>query len=174
MAGQLAVIWGRRGRTGLAQNVAMGFDLERFTAAQDKSAAYDAALRELRAGRKTGHWIWYVFPQIAGLGHSDMSRHYAISSLDEATAYLAHPVLGPRLRECARALLAIQARSAEQILGPIDALKVRSSMTLFATAAPDESPFREVLEHYYDGRPDPRTEELLGCTNDLPGTTPPA
>lgn len=138
----------------------MTFDFERFVTAQDE--AYAGALRELQAGRKSGHWIWFVFPQLTGLGRSDMSRFYAISSLDEARAYLAHPVLGPRLRECARTVLAIRDRTADAIFGSIDAMKVRSSMTLFARAAPDEDLFREVLERYFGGRPDPRTDELLG------------
>jgi uncharacterized protein (DUF1810 family) len=136
------------------------FDLERFVAAQD--GAYDRALAELRAGRKTGHWIWFVFPQIAGLGRSEMSRSYAIGSLAEARAYLAHPVLGPRLHECAAALLATQGRSAEEMLGSIDAVKLRSSMTLFLRAAPDEPSFQAVLERFYAGRPDAATDAILG------------
>ena len=138
----------------------MDHDLERFVVAQ--THAYDGALEELRRGRKTGHWIWFVFPQVAGLGRSGMSQQYAIASLDEARAYLAHPVLGPRLRECARAVLASTDRTAEQILGPLDALKVRSSMTLFQRAAPDEPVFAEVLDRYYGGVPDERTDALLG------------
>jgi uncharacterized protein (DUF1810 family) len=136
------------------------FGLERFVAAQD--AAYEGALGELRAGRKTGHWIWFVFPQIAGLGWSEMSRVYAIGSLGEARAYLAHPVLGPRLRECAAALLATLGRSAEEMLGSIDAVKVRSSMTLFLRADPHEPLFQSVLDRFYDGRPDAATDAILG------------
>jgi uncharacterized protein (DUF1810 family) len=136
------------------------FDLERFVAAQD--GAYSRALAELQAGRKTGHWIWFVFPQVAGLGRSEMSRIYAIGSLAEARAYLAHPVLGPRLRECAAALLATQGRSAEEMLGSIDAVKLRSSMTLFLRAAPDEPSFQAVLDRFYDGRPDSATDAILG------------
>jgi uncharacterized protein (DUF1810 family) len=136
------------------------FDLERFVAAQD--GVYESALAELRAGRKTGHWIWFVFPQIAGLGRSEMSRVYAIGSLAEARAYLAHPVLGPRLRESAAALLATHGQSAEAMLGSIDAVKLRSSMTLFLRAAPDEPSFREVLDRFYDGRPDAATDAILG------------
>jgi len=136
------------------------FDLERFVAAQD--GAYDRALAELRAGRKTGHWIWFVFPQVAGLGRSEMSRVYAIGSLAEARAYLAHPVLGPRLHECTAALLATQGRSAEEMLGSIDAVKLRSSMTLFLRAAPDEPSFQAVLERFYAGRPDAATDAILG------------
>ena len=136
------------------------FDLERFVAAQD--GAYDRALAELRDGRKTGHWIWFVFPQVAGLGRSEMSRIYAIGSLAEARAYLAHPVLGPRLRECTAALLATQGRSAEEMLGSIDAVKLRSSMTLFLRAAPEEPSFQAVLERFYAGRPDAATDAILG------------
>ena len=138
----------------------MTFDLERFVTAQ--ATAYEGALAELRRGRKTGHWIWFVFPQIAGLGYSSMSRHYAIGSLAEARAYLAHPVLGSRLRDCAQALLAHGGRSAEAILGSIDAVKVRSSMTLFHRADPDDPVFRNMLETFYDGIPDPATDRLLG------------
>jgi uncharacterized protein (DUF1810 family) len=134
-------------------------DLDRFIAAQE--GAYEGALAELRAGRKTGHWIWFVFPQVAGLGRSEMSRHYAIASLDEARAYLAHPVLGSRLRECAAALLATTGRSAEEVLGSIDAVKVRSSMTLFLRAAPDEPLFREVIDRFYGGRTDDATDAIL-------------
>jgi uncharacterized protein (DUF1810 family) len=135
------------------------YDLERFVAAQART--YDGALRELQAGRKIGHWMWFVFPQVAGLGQSEVSRYYAIGSVDEARAYLDHPVLGPRLLECARAILAVEGRSAEAILGGIDAMKLRSSMTLFRRAAPDEAVFGEVLERYYDGRPDEATDALL-------------
>ena len=138
----------------------MTWDLQRFVDAQEH--VIDGALRELRAGRKTGHWIWFVFPQVAGLGHSELSRYYAIGSLDEAREYLAHPELGSRLRDCATALLAVEDRTAELILGPVDAAKVRSSMTLFHRVAPDEPLFRAVLERYYAGIPDPRTDELLG------------
>jgi uncharacterized protein (DUF1810 family) len=135
-------------------------DLDRFAIAQ--LGIYDGALDELRRGRKTGHWMWFIFPQIAGLGRSEMSRRYGIGSLGEAQAYLAHPVLGPRLRECAAALLSVSGRSAEEILGQIDAVKLRSSMTLFHRAAPDEAVFREVLERYYSGVPDPATDAILG------------
>jgi uncharacterized protein (DUF1810 family) len=136
------------------------FDLERFVAAQD--GAYESALAELRAGRKTGHWIWFVLPQVAGLGRSEMSRVYAIGSLAEARAYLAHPVLGPRLRECATALLAADGQSAEAMLGSIDAVKLRSSLTLFLRADPNETSFQAVLDRFYDGRPDAATDAILG------------
>ena len=134
--------------------------LERFTDAQD--GVYDAALAELRAGRKRSHWMWFVFPQLDGLGSSPTARRYAIRDLAEARAYLAHPVLGARLREAARAVLAVEGRTAEQILGYPDDLTLRSSMTLFARAADDPAEFRAVLDRYYDG-PDPRTEELLAA-----------
>src|SRR5215207_2816878 len=111
--------------------VADSFDLERFVDAQNAHGTYDDAVDELRRGRKTSHWIWFVFPQIAGLGFSATSRRYAISSLAEAKAYLEHPVLGPRLKECAELMTQVQGRSAEQILGGIDAQKLHSSMTLF-------------------------------------------
>jgi len=142
----------------------MPFDLDRFVAAQEGS--YPGALAELRAGRKTGHWMWFVFPQLAGLGRSALSLHYAIGSLDEARAYAGHPVLGPRLRECAAAVLETSGRSAEDILGGIDAIKLRSSMTLFHRAVPDEPVFRTVLERFYGGRPDPATDALLASEAD--------
>jgi uncharacterized protein (DUF1810 family) len=138
---------------------ASDFDLSRFVAAQD--GVYDGALAELRRGRKTGHWMWFVFPQLAGLGHSAMSQHYAIASLAEAAAYLRHPVLGARLRECADALAAVENRTAEQILGGIDAMKLHSSMTLFHLADPDEPIFTAVLDRYYDGALDEATTSRL-------------
>jgi len=142
----------------------MPFDLDRFVAGQEGS--YSGALAELRAGRKTGHWMWFVFPQLAGLGRSALSLHYAIGSLDEARAYASDPVLGPRLRECAAAVLEASGRSAEDILGAIDAIKLRSSMTLFHRAVPDEPVFPAVLERFYGGRPDPATDELLASEVD--------
>jgi uncharacterized protein (DUF1810 family) len=138
------------------------FDLQRFVEAQDGGAAYDRALAELRAGRKTGHWMWFVFPQVAGLGRSPMAQRYAISGLEEARAFLAHPVLGERLRACARTLAELEAdRTAEEILGGIDAVKLRSSMTLFARAAPDEPAFGAVLHRYYGGAHDEATNARL-------------
>ncbi|MFI7601970.1 DUF1810 domain-containing protein [Actinoplanes sp. NPDC049681] len=134
-------------------------DLDRFVAAQD--GIYERALAELTAGSKRSHWMWFVFPQIAGLGSSPTARTYAIRDLAEARAYLAHPVLGPRLAECARALLAVEGRTAGQILGYPDDLKLRSSMTLFARAADDPAPFQAVLDKYYDGEPDPATLDRL-------------
>jgi uncharacterized protein (DUF1810 family) len=140
------------------------FDLQRFRAAQQQGGAYATALAELRAGRKRSHWIWFVFPQVDGLGSSPMARHYAIRSLDEARAYLADDVLEPRLQECCEALLALDASAdVETVLGGIDALKLRSSMTLFALAAPGESTFTRVLERYYDGQTDAATERLLAA-----------
>ncbi len=136
--------------------------LQRFVQTQDEGGTYERALAELRAGHKTSHWMWFVFPQIAGLGQSSMSVRYSISSLEEARAYLAHRVLGTRLRECAAALMALPADvSAGEVLGGIDAVKLRSSMTLFGRAAPEEALFAEVLERYFDGESDPATEERL-------------
>ncbi|MHA6630917.1 DUF1810 domain-containing protein [Pseudonocardia sichuanensis] len=135
------------------------YDLERFVDAQD--GTYEPALSELRRGRKTGHWMWFVFPQIEGLGYSPMAQQYAISGLDEARAYLAHPVLGPRLVECARVVAGTTGRSAHEIFGSPDDLKLRSSMTLFARAASDTAEFQEVLDRYFDGKPDERTLERL-------------
>ena len=138
------------------------YDLERFVSAQDQGGTYEAALKELRAGAKQSHWMWFVFPQIAGLGSSPTARRYAIGSLSEARAYLSHPVLGPRLRESARALAELRGTDdADAILGPIDALKLRSSMTLFARADPDEPLFTAVLRRYYGGEADPATEGRL-------------
>ena len=138
----------------------MPHDLDRFVKAQ--FGGYDSVLAELRRGQKTGHWIWYIFPQLAGLGHSDVSRYYGIASLDEAKAYVTHPVLGPRLRECAAVVLSVSGRTANEIMGSTDAMKLRSCMTLFHRAAPDEPLFREVLVRYYDGVADSRTDALLG------------
>lgn len=131
------------------------FDLARFVAAQ--APVYERALAELRAGRKESHWMWFVFPQIEGLGVSATAQTYAIRSLAEAKAYLAHPLLGARLKDCAAAVLAVNAKSAQAIFGAPDELKFRSSMTLFARAAPDEPLFREALEKYFDGKDDEAT-----------------
>jgi uncharacterized protein (DUF1810 family) len=139
--------------------VPTSYDLDRFVDAQQR--VYEDAIAELRRARKTSHWMWFVFPQIAGLGSSPTSRRFAISSLDEARAYLAHPVLGARLRESADAVLAIQGRTAEEIFGSIDARKLRSSMTLFHRAAPDEPQFARVLERYFGGESDALTDALL-------------
>ena len=137
------------------------YHLQRFVAAQDAGRTYDHAAAELRTGRKTSHWMWFVFPQIAGLGYSPASRMYAITSLEEARAYLAHPVLGARLIECATILTGLTGRTAEQILGEVDALKLRSSITLFMCAAPREPVFRQVLDQYFGGEPDSATETRI-------------
>jgi uncharacterized protein (DUF1810 family) len=137
------------------------YDLQRFVAAQDAGGTYDRAAAELRGGRKESHWIWFIFPQVAGLGYSHASRTYAISSLAEARAYLAHPVLGPRLIESAAILTGLPGRTAQQVFGEIDAAKLRSSMTLFMRAAPAEPVFGQVLGQYFHGSPDPATEERI-------------
>jgi uncharacterized protein (DUF1810 family) len=172
------------------------YDLDRFVAAQDAGGSYGRAIAELRAGRKTGHWMWFVFPQLAGLGLSATAQRFAISSLGEARAYLRHPVLGPRLTQCATILTELGEQtaergkqsaepgkqsaepgkqsaepgkqsaepgkqSAEQVFGEIDAMKLRSSMTLFSRAGPSEPAFGAVLGQYFDGKPDPLTDRLL-------------
>jgi uncharacterized protein (DUF1810 family) len=131
------------------------FDLQRFVDAQ--APVYDRVITELREGRKRSHWMWFVFPQIAGLGSSPMAQRYAISSRAEAAAYLAHPVLGPRLIECTRLVTATEGRSIHDILGSPDDMKFHSSMTLFAEAAPDNADFRKALDKYFGGDPDPAT-----------------
>ena len=138
----------------------MTYDLERFSSAQE--GVYAGVLEELRAGRKGSHWIWFIFPQIAGLGSSWISQQYSIVSLDEARAYLADSVLGERLRVCAALVLATKGRTAAEIFGSLDAMKVRSCMTLFLRAAPDEALFRQVLDRYYGGVPDELTDARLG------------
>src|SRR3954469_21177172 len=135
------------------------FDLERFVQAQDP--VYSAVLGELRAGRKRSHWMWFIFPQVAGLGHSEMARKYAIASADEAAAYLAHPVLGPRLRECANLVAAIEDQPIDAIFDSPDDRKFQSCMTLFADVAPDEALFQSCLDKYFDGRADTATLERL-------------
>jgi uncharacterized protein (DUF1810 family) len=137
------------------------YNLKRFVAAQDAGGTYQQAVAELRRGRKTSHWMWFVFPQIAGLGYSPTSRMFAISSLEEARAYLAHPVLGPRLVECATIVAQAQGRTAEQIFGGIDAQKLRSCVTLFLRADPGQPVFGEVLAQYFDGRPDSATDQRI-------------
>jgi uncharacterized protein (DUF1810 family) len=136
--------------------------LQRFLDAQD--GVYEQALGELRAGRKRTHWMWFVFPQIAGLGHSATAVYYAIADRAEAQSYLAHPLLGARLAECAQALLGVTGRTAHEILGSPDDLKLRSSMTLFAQVAGPDSVFGRVLERYYGGEADPRTLGLLAAS----------
>ena len=135
------------------------YRLERFVTAQDPS--YEAAVSELRTGRKVGHWMWFIFPQFRGLGRTSTAREFAISSLPEAQAYLRHPVLGPRLIRCAQTLTGIEGKSADEIFGSLDAMKLRSSMTLFMIAAPDQLVFAEVLAKYFHGSPDKRTIALL-------------
>jgi uncharacterized protein (DUF1810 family) len=137
------------------------YDLQRFVAAQDAGGTYARAAAELRGGRKTSHWMWFIFPQIAGLGYSPAARTYAIGSVAEASAYLAHPVLGPRLLECAAILTRVPGRTAEQIFGHVDAMKLRSSLTLFMHAAPGAAVFRQVLDQYFDGVPDASTEQHI-------------
>ena len=134
------------------------FDLERFVAAQATSFA--SALAELEAGRKRTHWMWFIFPQLRGLGHSAMAQHYGIGSLDEARAYLAHPVLGARLRACLAALGGLEATSAAAVFGTVDAAKLRSSLTLFVAAGGGPA-FSEALDRWFGGDADPRTLELL-------------
>ena len=145
------------------------YGLDRFVTAQDEGGTYARALAELRRGRKTSHWMWFVFPQIAGLGMSPTSQHFAVRSVDEARAYLAHPVLGPRLRESCAAVLEHSARPAAEILGGIDAVKLQSSATLFELADPDEPLFAAVLDAFYAGARDERT-----CSSppDVPNGTP--
>lgn len=135
------------------------YDLQRFVDAQ--AGVYEEVSAELRAGRKRSHWMWFIFPQIAGLGRSEMARRYAISSLAEAKAYLAHPVLGSRLRECTEWVNAVHGRSIDGIFGYPDDMKFRSSMTLFARAADDNAVFEEALRKYFGGEPDHSTLERL-------------
>lgn len=135
------------------------FDLERFVAAQQNS--YEVALRELRNGAKRSHWIWFIFPQVAGLGSSLMANRYSIRSRREAAAYLAHPVLGPRLVVCANALLQLKDKTVEEVMGHPDDLKLRSSMTLFAALVGHDSPFQKVLDRYFAGDADARTNDYL-------------
>lgn len=137
------------------------FDLERFVAAQDAGGTYQRALAELQGGAKRTHWMWFVFPQIAGLGHSPTARKYAVTGIDEAQAYLRHPVLGPRLVECAGVVTGLEGRSAVQIFGGIDERKLHSSMTLFLRADPQQSVFQAVLTKYFAGLPDAATDRLL-------------
>ena len=141
--------------------MADSFDLQRFVEAQDR--VLPAVMRELGQGRKQSHWMWFVFPQLRALGRSPTALHYGITSLDEARAYMAHAMLGPRLVDCAKAVLAVQGRTAHEIFGSPDDLKLRSCMTLFAAAAPEEAAFAEVLRRYYGGEADPATLRLLAA-----------
>lgn len=143
------------------------YNLRRFVEAQEDD--YERALSEIRSGRKRTHWMWYVFPQIDGLAFSATAKHYAIKSLDEAKAYVDHPILGPRLLECAEAVLQTEGRSAKEIFGSPDDLKLRSCATLFACALPPGSVFDRLLKKYYPGGPDERTLQLLGIAPDVLG-----
>jgi uncharacterized protein (DUF1810 family) len=143
----------------MAESSGDPFNLQRFVDAQ--ASNYDRALAELRAGRKASHWIWYIFPQLAGLGVSHASQFYGLAGLDEARAYLAHPLLGPRLHECIEAMLAQTDSTAEDVLGVTDAMKFRSSMTLFARAAPEDARFAGALTWFFWGEEDPKTLRLL-------------
>lgn len=144
------------------------FHLERFVEAQERD--YARALEEIRSGRKRSHWMWYVFPQYKGLGFSPTSRYYAINSLQEARAYLAHPILGPRLRRIARALLELEGQSAHAIFGHPDDLKLHSSLTLFAAVSPPGSIFEQLLDKYFDGQPDENTLRLIDREDKKPRT----
>ena len=149
----------RAQRSPQEMRVADPFDLQRFVDAQ--APVYEQVRRELTVGRKQSHWMWFIFPQIAGLGQSPMSVRFAIASLEETKAYLAHPVLGPSLKECARLALDVEGKTAREIFGSIDELKFRSSMTLFARAAPDEEIFHRCIDKYFAGAPDPATSAKL-------------
>jgi len=159
-----------KGKPMPAETDADPYGLRRFVEAQHGS--YDRALAEITRGRKTSHWMWFVFPQLAGLGHSDMARRYAVASLDEARAFLAHPFLGARYRACVEALGHLPATTATAVFGPVDAAKLRSSLTLFALAAPGEALFAAALDRWFGGNADARTAELLATTG--PGSAAPA
>ena len=147
------------------------FDLARFTSAQE--AVYGRALAEIRGGDKRSHWMWFIFPQIDGLGFSPTAKHYAIKSAEEARQYLAHPLLGPRLLECAEAVLAVEGRSASQIFGSPDDLKLKSCMTLFESVAGQGSIFGQVLDKYYEEKRDTSTQEILAALEDRKDRTKP-
>ncbi|MGO6685689.1 DUF1810 domain-containing protein [Rhizobium leguminosarum] len=140
------------------------YKLHRFIDAQN--GVYEQALLELKAGRKTSHWMWFIFPQVAGLGTSAMAEKYAIRSAEEAAAYLADPILSSRLLRCVEAILSVNGRSAHEILGSPDDVKLRSSMTLFAAISDHGSPFHQVIEHFYQGRFDDRTMKILSASTD--------
>jgi uncharacterized protein (DUF1810 family) len=152
-----AVDTARRG--GHSEVMSDPHDLQRFLDAQEP--VFETVLAELRAGRKRTHWVWFIFPQLRGLGHSATATYFGIASRDEAAAYLAHDVLGARLRGCSRLLTSLEESSAERVMGPVDAMKLRSSMTLFAAVADDDRDFVAVLAQYYGGEPDPATLRLL-------------
>ena len=138
-----------------------GSDLQRFVTAQDAGGTFDRAMRELTEGRKQSHWMWFVFPQIAGLGSSPMARRDSLTSVDEAAEYLTHPVLGPRLLQATKAVLDVQDATAIGVLGTVDAMKLLSSMTLFHRADPDEPLFAQVLERFFAGTPDAATDAVI-------------
>ncbi len=138
------------------------YNLQRFTDAQD--TVYADVLIELKHGQKRSHWMWFIFPQLKGLGRTDTARHFGIASLQEARAYLDHAVLGPRLRECTRLVLQIEGRSAHQMFGSPDDLKFRSCLSLFAAAAPEGKLFQDALDKFYAGEPDPLTAAALGIS----------
>ena len=137
------------------------FNLSRFLSAQDEGQTYQRALAELSRGRKVTHWMWFVFPQLAGLGRSATARHFAVRSLAEARAYLGHPVLGARLIESTHTVLSQGTSTADDIFGTVDAVKLRSCLTLFVRADPSQATFRKALDAFFDGLPDPATEALL-------------
>ena len=137
------------------------FRLQRFVDAQNAEGAYATAVSELRGGRKQSHWIWFIFPQVAGLGRSSTAQYFAISGVPEARAYLAHPILGPRLVECARILTELPGTDAVKVVGSVDAQKLRSSMTLFAQTTPAERVFQDVLNQYFAGEGDDATTTRL-------------
>jgi uncharacterized protein (DUF1810 family) len=156
----LYVFWNQKtGQIKVVPLTRMNHDLQRFVDAQDP--VFEQVCAELREGQKRGHWMWFVFPQLRGLGHSQMATRFAISSLQEAEAYLKHPVLGPRLRECTRLVNLVEERSIDQIFGYPDDLKFRSSMTLFASATSENQIFKDALQKYFGGKPDRLTIELL-------------
>jgi uncharacterized protein (DUF1810 family) len=141
------------------QNSEDRFDLSRFVSAQE--SVFETALRELRSGQKQSHWMWFIFPQLDGLGSSAMAKKYALRSLDEAGAFLSHPLLGPRLLECCRALLSVEGKSASEIMGYPDDMKLSSSMTLFSLLESSPPEFRDVLIKFFQGNQDQRTRQLL-------------
>jgi uncharacterized protein (DUF1810 family) len=138
----------------------VSFDLERFVVAQ--APVYERVRTELASGAKASHWMWFIFPQLRGLGRSAMAEHFGLAGRAEAEAYLAHPVLGARLRECTRLVLDVRDKTVHEIFGSPDDLKFQSSMTLFATVAPEEPLFRQALDRYFNSRPDTLTEQMLG------------
>ena len=156
-------IFSTAGMPGSATSLPDPFHLSRFVQAQE--GIYERALAEIRGGRKRSHWMWFVFPQYAGLGFSAMSQEYAIKSVAEASAYLNHPVLGPRLVECAQEVLGVEGRTASQIFGSPDDMKLRSSATLFAHVTGAGNVFEQLLQKYFDSQPDPKTMQLLAISD---------